>query len=92
MKHLHERRPTLGPIVTNDIDLARPADYHLDVMRADAWRVIEQDRGRPDWVVTNPTFTGAFDILQQAVAIARIGVVLMVRVSFSDRPSWAGRG
>ena len=81
---LREQRPALGPIVTNDLDATKPADYHLDATRAETWRAIAQQHGRPDWVVTNPPFGVAFEILQHAVAIARTGVVLMVRASFSE--------
>lgn len=77
-------RPDLGPIITNDIDPTRPADYHLDATRADSWREIARQHGPPHWVVTNPPFRVAFEILQHAVTIARTGVILMVRVSFSE--------
>ena len=92
LTRLRERRPTLGPFTTNDIDVAKRADYHLDAARPDAWRAMGQESGRPDWVVTNPAFGRAFDILQHVVGVARFGVVLTVRVSFSEPIRKGGRG
>lgn len=37
-----------------------------------------------DWVVTNPPFAAAMPILQYAVAHARVGVALYLRLSFLE--------
>jgi len=39
---------------------------------------------RVDWVVTNPPFNKAVEFLRQALAIARVGVALLVRVAWKE--------
>ena len=70
-------------VFTNDIDPARAADFHLDATKPELWT---KQRGGwdLDWVVTNPPFNSAFEILQQAVPCARLGVILLLRLSFLE--------
>ena len=67
-------------VVTNDIDFNRTADYHLDATQPSVWDLV----GAVDWVVTNPPFTVADRILPRALAVARVGVVLLGRLSFLE--------
>ena len=64
--------------VTNDIDRGLPADTHLDATHADAWRI------QCDWVVTNPPFSTAPQILPLAMATASVGVAFLLRLSFLE--------
>jgi len=83
--------------VTNDINPGAGADFALDSTLASSWRAMIEatsvgDRGRPDWIVENPPFNAAIEILKHAHEAARVGVVFMSRVSFAeptkDRGPW----
>lgn len=73
---------------TNDINPIRKADFHLDAALPSSWEAF----GRFDWVVTNPPFNRAFEILPLAVAAANVGVIFLGRLSFleptRDRGEW----
>lgn len=84
MRRLKERRPDLGPFVTNDIDTSKAADYHGDATVSRTWEEIIEAHGRPDWVVDNPPFNVEAAIAKLACAVARKGVVLMSRISFPE--------
>jgi hypothetical protein len=84
LRRLLERRPDLGPVVTNDLDPTRTADYHLDATRLETWQRMTAAHGRPDWIIDNPPFTVAIDIAVHAFEYARLGLVLMTRVSFPE--------
>lgn len=73
---------------TNDIDTKVKADSHLDAANPRSWLEFPQS----DWVVTNPPFNQAFEILKNAHFFAKKGVVFFVRHSFTEpteqRGSW----
>lgn len=75
-------------IHTNDIDAERQADFHLDAAKAESWAEFPV----VDWVITNPPFNKAIEILQHAHGHARIGVIMLLRLSFLEptekRASW----
>src|SRR5690606_8189635 len=91
MRRLRELRPDLR-FVTNDIDPARPADFHGDATDPAHWAHIVQVVGRPDWCVENPPFNVEIDILRHAWEFARRGVSFMARVSFAEPTSDPKRG
>ncbi len=72
--------------LSNDIDPARAADYHLDAASPKLYQRIEEDWGGVDWVVTNPPYAmpTCLEIVQQAVRHARVGVAMMLRISFRE--------
>jgi excisionase family DNA binding protein len=72
------------------VDLAKAADYHLDATCVESWDTMVRDKGRPDWIVTNPPFAVELAILQHAVEIAIHGVVMMGRVSFTEPTATRG--
>lgn len=78
----------VGNIFTNDIDPERSADFHLDAALAESWSSFPT----VDWVITNPPFNQAYEILCQAHEHARCGVVLLLRLSFleptRERSAW----
>lgn len=89
--------PPERTFVTNDLDAARPADFHLDARTPAAWLfgpLVRDASGvaqpstplgpRPDWVVDNPPFSVAYDLLVHAREAARVGVALHLRISFPE--------
>ena len=72
---------------TNDINTNLKADSHFDAANARSWLKFPQ----PDWVVTNPPFNKAFEILKNAHFFARKGVVFFVRHSFTEPTEQRGR-
>lgn len=64
---------------TNDIDRERKADCHFDARTIEAWPLTPRD-----WTVSNPPFNGAAEILQHALAHSRVGVALLLRLSFLE--------
>lgn len=88
---IHRRYPeTL--FMTNDIDPDRDAHFHLDATEpaGNAYEDIKDNplwthRGRvPDWVVTNPPFSEAFDIVRHAVETATVGVAMLLRTTWLE--------
>jgi hypothetical protein len=67
-------------LVTNDVDPQHTADFHGDATdpAADIWQ------GRYDWVITNPPFSQAFGILQNAWECAEVGVAFLLRLTFAE--------
>ncbi len=84
LRRLRERLPDLGPFVTSDIDPTKPADYHFDATDGEEWDAAILEEGAPDWIIENPPFNAEIDILKCAWKAARVGVVLMARVSFAE--------
>ena len=64
----------------NDIDPARDAHLHLDATKMESWKRF----GRHDWVITNPPFNSAFEILERAVQHVNVGVAMLLRISFLE--------
>lgn len=69
-------------VVTNDRRGSLPADFHLDAARASSWRAFPV----VDWVVSNPPYSGhlCLPIVRAAVAHARVGVAMLLRISFKE--------
>lgn len=65
---------------TNDINTNLNADFHFDAANSRSWLEFPET----DWVVTNPPFNQAFQILQNAHFFAKKGVVFFVRHSFTE--------
>lgn len=67
-----------GEVWTNDIDVNCVAQTHLDATMPDTW---------PDgirWTVTNPPFNDALSITRNAVCESRIGIVMLLRISWLE--------
>jgi hypothetical protein len=75
-------------VVTADIDPAAPVDHHLDMRLAESWASMPP----VDWVVSNLPFNVAIDILPKAVEHARVGVAVILRLTFLEpveaRAAW----
>jgi hypothetical protein len=92
-RQLLRRLPHLAVTLTNDIELGVQATHHLDATLAKSWMLWRQSRGRaPNWIVENPPFNVAIDILKHAFPIAIVGVAFLTRISFveatRDRGPW----
>lgn len=66
-------------VLLNDIDLDAPAALHLDACDDAVWA--EQ----PCWVISNPPFNTAGDIVKRALLSApRCGVAMLLRATFGE--------
>lgn len=71
---------------TNDLDRRHEAMTHYDATEHGFWDIYTQADTRPDWVITNPPFNAAFEIIRQAVATASVGVAMLLRVTWLEPP------
>ncbi len=69
-------------VITNDIDPQHPTDTHADA--TDPLAPMWSPYARPDWVVANPPFVVAHDILPLAYSAAKIGVAFLLRLSYLE--------
>ena len=66
-------------VSTNDIDESVNAGYHVDYLSApEGWFP------KYDWVITNPPFSKAFEFLKKAMPETKVGVALLLRLSFLE--------
>lgn len=88
MARVLERR---GKVFTNDIDPARDSWFQLDAAACDSWAKHFVQIGA-DWVVTNPPFNVAPQIVPLAYEYARTGIAMLLRLSYleptEDRGAW----
>lgn len=45
----------------------------------------------PDWIITNPPFNIALQFIERAISMARVGVAVLVRLSFLEGGERSGR-
>lgn len=84
MSSVLEKEPGVSVFV-NDIDIRTvTADLHGDAASYPFWSKIDLTIGRPDWVVTNPPFSHAMEILSNAYVYAKRGVAMLLRLSFLE--------
>jgi len=69
-------------MLTNDWDQTHEAEWHLDASGPDLYALA----GPVDWVVTNPPYTMplCLDIVARAVREARVGVAMLLRITFRE--------
>lgn len=72
-------------IITNDIDRQRLTDRHGDAREQAVWKDVTS-HWPIDWVITNPTWSkdDPLRILQHATWHAKVGVALLLRLSFLE--------
>jgi hypothetical protein len=70
-------------VIRNDIDPERTADYHLDMAEERSWRFLRSVRPF-DWVITNPPFTVANQIVPYGVRFARRGAIFLLRLTWLE--------
>lgn len=79
---------------TNDIVMAGVIDQHykLDAAEAKNWQEHWTGFHGFDWVITNPPFNRAAEIVPLAYRYAQIGIAMLLRLSFlepvEDRGAW----
>lgn len=73
-------RSGIPHVVTNDLNPDCDAHYHCDARRQEAWS--PRITFGVKWVVTNPPFAGAFEILRHALHLPH--VALLARLSFLE--------
>lgn len=76
-------------IITNDLDTRHRTSWHSDACGPDLWELATFSR--VDWVITNPPFSDALPILQQAVRVARVGVAFLLRKTFLEPTGVEGK-
>lgn len=69
-------------VVTNDVDVRHAADFHHDATGPALWQ--EPALTDIDFVVSNLPFVIAFRILEQSWLLARCGVALLLRKTFTE--------
>lgn len=70
--------------VTNDLDQRWSADHHLDASNPELHKRLDSVFGGVDWVVSNPPFTPAIDIITHSLRHARVGVAMHLRASIHE--------
>lgn len=77
-------------VLTNDLDSQWPADTHCDARELRFWNEIHVD-----WVVTNPPFSVAHEILPGAQRCVKKGVAMLLRITYLEpcegRAGWLAR-
>lgn len=75
-------------VFTNDLDRRHPAQTFGDATSNDYWKTAPA----VDWVITNPPFNEAIFILKRAIEHADLGVIMLLRKTFTeptdDRGPW----
>lgn len=68
---------------TNDLDPRWSVDHQLDASKSECWSTVAR-RGRIDWTVTNPPFSKALEIAEQALHASHVGVAMHLRASIHE--------
>jgi len=67
--------------LTNDIDPLMKAKIHFDVSKQETWDYLNKPL---DWVVTNPPFNQAADIIPKAFSWANYGIAFLLRLTYLE--------
>ncbi len=67
-------------VYINDIDIALPAQHHLDISKPENWDKLPDC----DWVITNPPFNIINDFLPLAFNKAKFGMAIYARKSITE--------
>lgn len=70
--------------ITNDIDKTHAADCHKNAALPETWRRWVNEWGNAEWVITNPPFNLAPQILPLAFDHASKGVIFLLRLSYLE--------
>lgn len=81
-------QPAVTKVITNDIDSALAEkhwwDCDYDASYPFFWTGLKEQHGPIDWVVTNPPFNLAHEIIPLAMKHAREGVCALLRLSWLE--------
>lgn len=84
-------------LLTNDIDHRHSATWNYDATSDLFWGTIEdsQFHDKIDWIITNPPFNVAFEMLKPAIDHAVVGVAFLLRKTFleptEERGEWLSK-
>lgn len=67
-------------VITADVDSACQVDHVLDMTLAESWAQLPP----VDWIVSNLPFSRALAILRHAIEHARVGVAVILRLTFLE--------
>lgn len=84
MERLLTRCPAIDSGLTMDIDPAQQPMIVGDATDLSCWINWVHAHGYPDWVITNPPFRHAHKVLEHAYWAARVGVIVLTRLSFAE--------
>lgn len=70
-------------VFTNDIDLKRSADSHMDATEYLCWEAMTHEFHRPAWTITNPPFDGIEPILRHSLMMSN-NTISLARLSFLE--------
>ena len=89
VKTLQGRFLDINGVISNDVDETRNCAYHFDASSAKEW---ESFKWNFDWVVTNPPFTQAPEIIPLAWKYSLQGIAMLLRLSYlepaKNRGTW----
>ena len=71
-------------IITNDIDITKTATTHMDAATSDYWRKIPVKDFPGGFIITNPPFSCAIDILENAYNLTNFPIVMCLWLSFLE--------
>lgn len=71
-------------LITNDIDEKFKTNFNLDITHETFWLQMKGGYKNIDFIVTNPPFSHAAEVMKQSYKIAKKGVALLVRLSFLE--------
>lgn len=81
VKELQKRFLDINGVISNDINIAKDCAYRFDASLAEKWEVFSWTF---DWVVTNPPFNKAADIIPLAWEYSLIGIAMLLRLSYLE--------
>lgn len=70
--------------ITNDIDTSHSADCHQNAALPETWQGWLKEWGKIEWIITNPPFNLASQILPLALEHADKGVIFLLRLSYLE--------
>lgn len=67
-------------VITNDIDPKNSSDFHVDVSISTNWKSLP----KVEWIITNPPFNLASQIIPLAYENSILGVIALLRLSYIE--------
>jgi hypothetical protein len=69
----------IAAVIANDLLPQKPADRHFDARLPEAYKGL-----KPDWIISNPPYSSAFEIVRQSYQSATHGCAFLLRLSFLE--------
>jgi hypothetical protein len=87
MAEVLNQHGTVKEVIKNDIDENLSSDHHLDARFPAVYSKV-----KPTWVVSNPPYNSAMEIIKEAYERSEQGCAFLLRLSFleptNDRGQW----